>query len=75
VPIRPTRELRGNAFSGFFHADIRREHVDAGYLRGLEVLGGLGWSMRPTGRAAAAPDRAAAELAADVTAPRDARPR
>jgi predicted acylesterase/phospholipase RssA len=47
IPIRPATELPGNAFSGFFDAGLRREYLDIGYDRGLEVLGGLGWSHRP----------------------------
>lgn len=47
IPIRPVAELPGNAFAGFFDADLRREYLDIGYTRGLEVLGGLGWSHRP----------------------------
>lgn len=44
VQIRPTAALRGSAFSGFFHADLRREHLAAGLARGQEVLRALGWS-------------------------------
>jgi NTE family protein len=44
VQIRPTAALRGTAFSGFFHADIRQEHLEAGFARGQEVLRALGWS-------------------------------
>lgn len=47
IPIRPEKELPGNAFSGFIHERDRRDYLDAGYLRALEVLGGRGWSMRP----------------------------
>ncbi len=47
IPIRPSTMLPGNAFAGFFDADLRAEYLEAGYLRGLEVLGGLGWSHRP----------------------------
>jgi NTE family protein len=48
VCIRPTNQLRGNAFAGFFDAGLRREYLEVGYDRGLAVLGGLGWSYRPT---------------------------
>jgi NTE family protein len=44
VQIRPTAELRGSAFSGFFDATIRSEQLEAGFVRGQEVLRGLGWS-------------------------------
>jgi NTE family protein len=44
VQIRPTAALRGTAFSGFFHADIRSEQLEAGFARGQEVLRALGWS-------------------------------
>jgi NTE family protein len=44
VQIRPTVALRGTAFAGFFHADIRSEQLDAGFARGQEVLRALGWS-------------------------------
>lgn len=47
--IRPTRELPGNVFAGFFDAGLRRDYLDIGYDRGLEVLGGLGWSHRAVG--------------------------
>jgi predicted acylesterase/phospholipase RssA len=47
VCVRPSTELRGNAFAGFFDAGLRREYLDIGYDRGLAVLGGLGWSHRP----------------------------
>jgi len=47
VCIRPSSELPGNAFAGFFDAGLRRDYLDIGYDRGLEVLGGLGWSHRP----------------------------
>ena len=46
ISIRPLKALRGNAFAGFFDAELRAEHLETGYLRGLEVLGGLGWSHR-----------------------------
>jgi NTE family protein len=46
IPIRPLAALPGNAFAGFFDADLRSEYLDIGYTRGLEVLGGLGWSHR-----------------------------
>ncbi len=46
VCVRPSSELPGNAFAGFFDAGLRREYLDIGYDRGLEVLGGLGWSHR-----------------------------
>lgn len=49
ICIRPTDELRGNAFAGFFDAGLRREYLDIGYDRGLTVLGGLGWPHRPVG--------------------------
>jgi hypothetical protein len=49
ICIRPTNELPGNAFAGFFDAGLRREYLDLGFDRGLEVLGGLGWSHRPVG--------------------------
>jgi hypothetical protein len=49
ITIRPTTELPGNAFAGFFDADLRRQYLDIGYTRALEVLGGLGWSHRPLG--------------------------
>lgn len=49
VTIRPSRELPGNAFAGFFDATLRRTYLDIGYERGLEVLGGLGWTHRPAG--------------------------
>lgn len=42
--------LPGNAFAGFFDAGLRSEYLDIGYNRGLEVLGGLGWSHRPEHR-------------------------
>jgi NTE family protein len=48
IQIRPTTALAGNAFSGFFHADIRSQHLEAGFVRGLEVLGARGWGLRPT---------------------------
>jgi NTE family protein len=44
VQIRPTAALRGTAFSGFFHADIRAEQLEAGFTRGQAVLRALGWS-------------------------------
>jgi len=44
VQIRPTAALRGSAFSGFFHADVRTEQLAAGLARGRDVLRGLGWS-------------------------------
>jgi NTE family protein len=47
VPIRPAEELPGNPFSAFLHRDARVQYLDVGYRRGLEVLGGLGWSHRP----------------------------
>jgi predicted acylesterase/phospholipase RssA len=47
IPIRPLIQLPGNAFAGFFDAGLRAEYLDIGYVRGLEVLGGLGWSHRP----------------------------
>jgi NTE family protein len=46
IQIRPSAALAGNAFAGFFHQDIRSEHLDAGFLRGLEVLGGAGFGLR-----------------------------
>lgn len=46
IQIRPTTQLRGTAFSGFFHADLRSEHLEAGFNRGLEVLGARGWAPR-----------------------------
>jgi NTE family protein len=46
ISIRPLKALGGNAFAGFFDADLRAEHLETGYIRGLEVLGGLGWSHR-----------------------------
>lgn len=52
IQIRPQTALRGTAFSGFFDAGLRSEHLDAGFVRGLEVLGGLGWSQRPSERPA-----------------------
>jgi NTE family protein len=69
IPIRPTRELPGNAFAGFLNDEYRREYLDAGYLRALEVLGGRGWSLRRTD--AAPVWRADAGVAADpIAAPR-----
>jgi predicted acylesterase/phospholipase RssA len=53
VPIRPVTALPGNAFAGFFDAGLRREYLDIGYTRGLEVLGQRGWSHRPDVREAA----------------------
>jgi NTE family protein len=50
VPIRPATELPGNAFAGFFDADLRRAYLDIGYTRGLEVLGQRGWRQRPEAR-------------------------
>jgi NTE family protein len=47
IQIRPTTALRGTAFSGFVDEALRREYLDAGFERGLEVLGGLGWALRP----------------------------
>jgi NTE family protein len=47
IPIRPAQELPGNAFSAFLHRDDRTRYLELGYQRGLEVLGGLGWSHRP----------------------------
>ena len=59
IPIRPRTTLPGNAFAGFFDADLRSEYLEAGFLRGLEVLGGLGWSHRPDTPAAVRDDRVA----------------
>jgi len=42
--LGPTTELRGSAFSGFFDAAIRSEQLEAGFVRGQEVLRDLGWS-------------------------------
>lgn len=39
LSIRPLAPLPGTAFSGFFDADLRAKYLEAGYLRGLEVLG------------------------------------
>jgi hypothetical protein len=47
ILIRPETELPGNAFAGFFDAGLRCAYLDIGYDRGLQVLGGLGWSHRP----------------------------
>jgi NTE family protein len=47
VCIRPLTELPGNAFAGFFDQGLRRDYLDIGFDRALEVLGGLGWSHRP----------------------------
>ncbi|HEX2689807.1 MAG TPA: patatin-like phospholipase family protein [Kofleriaceae bacterium] len=43
VQIRPTAELRGSAFSGFFDANLRSEQLEAGFRRGQEVLRACGW--------------------------------
>jgi NTE family protein len=64
VTIRPLAPLPGSAFSGFFDADLRAAYLDAGYLRGLEVLGALERDWRRA-------DRAAAARAADVAGPVD----
>jgi NTE family protein len=56
ISIRPVAPLRGNAFAGFFDADLRAEHLETGYIRGLEVLGGLGWSHRDDRPAASRDD-------------------
>lgn len=55
VTIRPVTELPGNAFAGFFDADLRRAYLDIGYSRGLEVLAGLGLSHRAEPAAPAVP--------------------
>jgi predicted acylesterase/phospholipase RssA len=47
VCIRPSSELRGSAFAGFFDAELRREYLDIGYDRGLAVLAQAGWPHRP----------------------------
>jgi predicted acylesterase/phospholipase RssA len=47
ICIRPATELPGNAFAGFFDQSLRRDYLDIGFDRALEVLGGLGWSHRP----------------------------
>jgi NTE family protein len=39
LSIRPLAPLPGTAFSGFFDADLRAAYLDAGFRRGLEVLG------------------------------------
>jgi len=70
IPIRPRTMLPGNAFAGFFDADLRSEYLEAGYLRGLEVLGGLGWSHRPDAPAAVRDDRVAAVAPDPVVPPR-----
>lgn len=43
VQIRPTKELTGSSFTGFFDAGLREDYVAAGLSRGLEVLNDLGW--------------------------------
>jgi NTE family protein len=69
IPIRPLTALPGNAFAGFFDAGLRSEYLDIGYTRGLEVLGGLGWSHRPEHRS----DRPARSDDAIAGAPRPPR--
>jgi hypothetical protein len=69
IQIRPSTELRGSAFSGFFQADIRSEHLDAGFVRGLEVLGGRGWGLRPSERAASVRHDDVVGAAADAVVP------
>jgi NTE family protein len=44
VQIRPIEPLRGTAFSGFFHKELRAEQLEAGFQRGQDILRGLGWS-------------------------------
>jgi NTE family protein len=44
VQIRPVVALRGTAFDGLFDADLRNEQLEAGFVRGQEILRGLGWS-------------------------------
>ena len=43
IRIRPVTAIAGNAFSGFFSKDVRAELLEAGFQRGQDVLGGLGW--------------------------------
>ena len=38
VEIRPTEALHGSAFSGFFDARLRKDHIAAGLARGRDVL-------------------------------------
>jgi len=70
IPIRPNSMLPGSAFAGFFSADLRNEYLDAGYLRGLEVLGGLGWSHRSDAPSAVRDDRVAGVAPDPVGPPR-----
>ena len=66
IQVRPTTALRGTAFSGFFDAGLRSEHLDAGFRRGLEVLGARGWPLRPSGRPASVRDDDVVGVAADA---------
>lgn len=43
IQIRPVTELIGSSFAGFFDGELRRDYVDAGLARGLEVLAECGW--------------------------------
>jgi hypothetical protein len=43
IRIRPEQELDGTAFSGFFKEADRAKLLEAGYARGCDVLGKLGW--------------------------------
>ncbi|MEO8552958.1 MAG: hypothetical protein ABI678_23460, partial [Kofleriaceae bacterium] len=43
IQIRPLQDLPGSSFAGFFDSQLRRDYVDAGVARGLEVLETFGW--------------------------------
>lgn len=43
VTIRPFSPLRGEPFSGFFSAAIRRHYIDAGIERATELMDTFGW--------------------------------
>lgn len=43
IQIRPLKDLPGSSFAGFFDTQLRRDYVDAGVARGVEVLESFGW--------------------------------
>lgn len=69
LTIRPLTQLPGTAFSGFFDASLRAEYLEAGYLRGLEVLGAAEREWRKAGQ----PDRAPAARSEEHGAPGEPR--